>query len=49
VINEEMDILMEKAIQDLEKIPEFLPDVQQSILKCLQIEKQAFQELSQII
>jgi len=48
-INQEVDILMEKAVQDLEKPPDFLPDVQQSILKCLKIERKAFQALSRIL
>ena len=48
-INVEMDNLMGRAVEDLEKAPEFLSDVQQSILKCLNIEKKAFQTLSSII
>jgi len=37
-INGEIDKLIEQAVKDLEKSPEFLSDVQQSIIKCLQIE-----------
>ena len=48
-INEEMDSLMERAVKDLEKSPDFLSDVQQSILRCLNIEEKAFQTLSSII
>jgi len=48
-IDEEMDSLMEQAIKDLESPPEFLYDVQQSILKCYEIEKKAFQALGNII
>ena len=45
-INEETDNLMGRAVKDLEKAPEFLSDVKQSILKCLKIEEEAFQQLS---
>ena len=48
-INRELDELMGKAVKDLEKTPAFLYDVQQSILKCLQIERRAFQTLDSII
>ncbi len=48
-INRELDELMGKAVKDLEKTPAFLYDVQQSILKCLQIERKAFQTLGGII
>jgi len=48
-INGELDNLMKQAVKDLEKTPDFLSDVQQSIVKCLQIEKKAFQMLSSII
>ena len=48
-INRELDKLMSKAIEDLEKTPTFLADVQQNILKCYQIEKKAFQLLDTII
>jgi len=48
-INVEMDNLMSQAVKDLEKAPELLYDVKQSILKCLKIESEAFQRLSRII
>ncbi len=48
-INARLDELMGKAVRDLEKKPVFLYEVQQSILKCLQIEKEAFQTLCSII
>ena len=48
-INQELDELMGAAVKDLEETPTFLRDVQQSILKCLQIEKKAFQTLGNII
>ena len=48
-INAKLDNLMGRAVKDLEEPPEFLSDVQQSILKCLNIEKKAFQELSSIV
>lgn len=48
-INVELDSLMMPAVKDLEKTPEFLADVQQSIIRCLQIEREAFQALSSII
>ena len=48
-INEELDELMGKAVEDLKEPPAFLYDVQRSILKCLQIEKKAFQTLGGII
>ncbi|MFC2059865.1 BtrH N-terminal domain-containing protein [Chloroflexota bacterium] len=48
-INEEVDNLMEQAAEDLKKAPEFLYDVQQNILECLQIEDRAFKTLSSII
>lgn len=48
-INVELDNLMGQAVKDLDKTPEFLSDVQQSIVKCLQIEKKAFQALNTII
>ncbi|MFC1928057.1 BtrH N-terminal domain-containing protein [Chloroflexota bacterium] len=47
-INGEMDYLMERAVEDLKKAPEFLLDVQKDIGKCYQIEKEAFQILSNI-
>lgn len=48
-INVELDSLMMSAVKDLEKTPEFLADVQRSIIRCLQIEREAFQALSSII
>jgi len=48
-INSELDELKGKAAKDLEKTPAFLYDVKQSILKCIQIEKKAFQTLGSII
>jgi len=48
-INQEMDGLMEQVVKELAQPPEFLPAVQQSILKCLGIEKKAFQVLDKII
>ena len=48
-INGQLDELMAKAVEDLRKPPTFLSDVQQSILKCHQIETKAFQELSAVI
>ena len=48
-INRELDDLMEKAVEDLQKPPAFLADVRQSILKCYEIEKKAFDTLSSVI
>jgi len=48
-INQELDGLMAKAVDDLKKPPTFLSDVQRSILRCRDIESQAFQKLSSII
>ncbi len=48
-INVELDNLMGQAVKDLGKTPEFLSDVQPSIVKCLQIERKAFEALSTII
>lgn len=49
-INEDLDRLMRQAAKDLaETPPEFLSQVQQSIVKCLNIEREAFQTLSSII
>lgn len=48
-INGELDDLMGKAVEDLQKAPTFLADVQTSILKCYEIEKIAFNTLSGII
>ena len=45
----ESDNLMEKTVQDLQKPPDFLSDVQQSIIKCLQIERKAFETLSSTV
>jgi hypothetical protein len=47
--NEELDELMGKAVEDLQKAPTFLADVQTSILKCYEIEKIAFNTLSGIV
>ena len=48
-INGELDGLMGKAVEDLKRPPEFLAGVQRSILKCCEIEREAFQKLSGII
>jgi len=48
-VNVELDNLMGQAVKDLEKTPEFLSDVQPSIVKCFQIERKAFEALSTII
>jgi len=48
-INGELDKLMVKAVENLEGTPTFLADVQQSILKCYEIEKKAFQALGSIV
>ena len=48
-INDELDDLMGKAVEDLQQPPTFLIDVQQSILKCHEIEKKAFNMLDSII
>ena len=49
-INSELDDLMEKAVEDLQKQPPtFLADVRQSILKCYEIERRAFNALSSAI
>ena len=48
-INEELDDLMGKAVEDLQKPPTFLTDVQQSILKCHEIETETFNTLNSII
>jgi hypothetical protein len=48
-INEELDDLMGKAVEDLQKPPVFLADVRQSILKCYEIERKAFNTLSSAI
>jgi len=49
-INEDMDSLMVPAVKDLaETPPEFLSEVQQSILKCQSLEQSAFQTLGSTI
>jgi hypothetical protein len=48
-INREFDALMIKAVEDLSRSPAFLSDVQRSILRCREIEGQAFQRLSSIM
>jgi hypothetical protein len=48
-INREFDVLMKKAVDDLSRPPAFLADVQRSILRCRDIESQAFQSLSNIV
>ena len=48
-ISRQLDELMVKAVEDLRRPPTFLADVQQSILKCYEIEKEAFQKLSSVI
>ncbi len=48
-INGEFDRLMAKAVEDLKRPPAFLSDVQRSILRCHEIESQAFQRLSSCI
>ncbi len=48
-INHELDGLMIKAVEDLNKPPTFLADVQKSILRCRDVESQAFQRLSSIM
>jgi len=47
-INREFDVLMTRAVDDLIRPPAFLYDVQKSILRCHEIESQAFQRLSSI-
>jgi hypothetical protein len=48
-INGELDGLMGKAVEDLQKPPAFLADVSQSILKCYEVEKKAFSMLSKVV
>lgn len=48
-INGQLDELMAKAVEDLTRPPAFLADVQQSILRCYEIERKAFQKLSSVI
>lgn len=47
-INGQLDELMGKAVEDLARPPAFLADVQQSILRCYEIEREAFQKLSSV-
>ena len=48
-INAQLDRLMVKAGEDLRKAPTFLVDVQKSIIRCYEIEKEAFIKLHTII
>jgi hypothetical protein len=49
-INEDLDNLTGQAVKDLaETPPEFLSQVQRSIVDCLNIERKAFQTLSSLI
>jgi hypothetical protein len=48
-INKELDDLMGKAAEDLQKSPTFLADLQQSILRCYEMERKAFTTLSSVI
>ena len=48
-INGQLDELMAKGVEDLTRRPIFLTDVQQSILRCYEIENRAFEKLSSII
>ena len=49
-INQDLDRLTRQAVKDLaQKPPEFLSQVQQSIVKCLDIEREAFQALNNSI
>lgn len=48
-INKELDDLAGKAVEDLQKPPIFLTDVQQNILECYVVEKKAFNLLSNVI
>ena len=48
-VSGQLDELMAKAVEDLKTPPAFLSDVQQTILKCHQIETKAFQQLSAAI
>jgi hypothetical protein len=48
-INREFDVLMKKAVDDLNRAPAFLSDVQRSILRCHEMESQAFHRLSGIM
>ena len=48
-INGEVDVVMPRAVADLNRPPTFLADVQPNILRCYQIENKAFQKLNAII
>jgi hypothetical protein len=48
-INGQLDELMATAVEDLTRPPAFLADVQQNILRCYEIERKAFQKLSNVI
>jgi hypothetical protein len=49
-INQDLDRLARQAVKDLaKKPPEFLSQVQQNIVKCLDIEREAFQALNNSI
>lgn len=49
-INEDLDNLMGQAVKELaETPPEFLSQVQQSIVECLNIERKVFQTLRSLI
>jgi len=48
-INAQLDRLMVKAGEDLRKAPTFLVDVQKSIIRCYEIENEAFIKLHTII
>ena len=47
-INRELDDLMGKAAEDLQKAPTFLADVRTKIMKCYELEKKAFDMLSRL-
>ena len=48
-INRELDMVMEKAVEDLRKPLAFLAEVQQNILRCREIENKAFEKLNDTI
>jgi len=48
-INGQLNGLMAKAVEDLTRPSAFLADVKQSILRCYEIERKAFQKLSSVI
>ena len=48
-INGELDELMAKGVEDLRKRPISLVDVQQSIIRCCEIENRAFERLSSLV